>query len=444
MIRSSRDNGDRLEAALESGSEPTFSFGPRSEPVECDDVYEELPFKRSVFGTLIVGGMLALFCIPYFEIGDIVRGPGTDTLFGLVTMLFGAFWLTGWTVGVAFLAVVFLGSMFGRETVHVRPGHLILRKELFGLGIATGYPWQAVENLRKDAGDDKRRGEWRGPHLAFDYGDETVRFGSHLDDARAERLLRDMQNVGAARAAEPPRRPTTDNLPPAREHVSAESAPSSLRTTPIRALVIANLVPLLGVLFDDWNIGDLMLLFWAESAVIGFFNLLKIWVVGRWIVLIAGPFFIGHFGGFMSGHLLFIYGIFISESGQPDASVLEVFRDFIDLWPAFLALFVSHAISYKEQFLGNREYEERQIQNLMSEPYARIFVMHITLLLGGAAAMALDDPLPALLLLIGLKILVDIKAHRRQHDPGVAVRAIRRKRVLAAAAGRKATRPTKT
>lgn len=422
---------------LDNLLEPTYLFGPRKEPVENGDVFEELPFKRSVLGTLIFGVFSLVFCIPYFTVGEIFGGPGTDSLFGLVMMLFGAFWLTGWTVGVVSLAVLFVGSMFGRETVHARPGYLIVRKELFGIGMGSEYAFEDVMDLRRDEGDRNKQYGWRGVHLAFDYGEKTARFGCNLDDARAERLLRDIERVGAA---EPARWSEPNDLRPPPTSIAATAESGSSGTTSILALVLANLVPLLGVLFADWRIGDVMLVFWAESAIIGFFNLLKMWMIGRWIVLVAGPFFIGHFGGFMIGHLLFIYGIFVSPSGQPDTSTHDVLLDFVDLWPALLALCVSHAISYKENFLDRREYDERQIKDLMREPYARIIVMHVTLLLGGAAAMAAGDPIPALLLLIGLKIFFDVKAHRKQHDPDEKVRTARRKRVLAAAARRKSTR----
>ena len=35
------------------------------------------------------------------------------------------------------------------------------------------------------------------------------------------------------------------------------------------ALVLVNLVPIAGVLFFDWRVFDLLLLYWAESVVIG-------------------------------------------------------------------------------------------------------------------------------------------------------------------------------
>ena len=41
--------------------------------------------------------------------------------------------------------------------------------------------------------------------------------------------------------------------------------------------------------------------------------------------------------------------------------------------------------------------------------------MHVTLIFGGFLVLALDSRLLALTLLIGMKIVVDIKAHIKEH-----------------------------
>ena len=54
------------------------------------------------------------------------------------------------------------------------------------------------------------------------------------------------------------------------------------------------------MLFFGWDLADVMVLFWAESAVVGFYTVLKIAVVGKLMALLVAPFFVGHFGGFMA------------------------------------------------------------------------------------------------------------------------------------------------
>jgi len=40
-------------------------------------------------------------------------------------------------------------------------------------------------------------------------------------------------------------------------------------TLSIAALVAVNFIPLVGVLFLDWEIGPILLLYWSENLVVG-------------------------------------------------------------------------------------------------------------------------------------------------------------------------------
>ena len=51
----------------------------------------------------------------------------------------------------------------------------------------------------------------------------------------------------------------------------------------------------------------------------------------------------------------------------------------------------------------------------MTEPYSRIIFMHLVLIFGGGLTLVLGNPAPVLLLVIGLKIYFDVKAHLKQH-----------------------------
>jgi hypothetical protein len=47
------------------------------------------------------------------------------------------------------------------------------------------------------------------------------------------------------------------------------------RRPSVIALVLANLVPVFGVVFFGWEIFPLIFLFWSENVIIGVFNVLK-------------------------------------------------------------------------------------------------------------------------------------------------------------------------
>jgi hypothetical protein len=183
-------------------------------------------------------------------------------------------------------------------------------------------------------------------------------------------------------------------------------------------LVAANLIPLFFVLLGEWTLQEVMVLFWAESAIIGFYTLLKMAVVAKWWAPFPGLFFLGHFGGFMSLHFLFIYMLFVRgiNAHTHDPGALEALGNlFMPLWPALLGLFLSHGVSFALNFIGQREYEGTKVQDLMKAPYGRIVVMQLTIIFGGWVVMLLKNTMPALVLLVVFKIVADLRAHYGEH-----------------------------
>ncbi|MBQ14116.1 MAG: hypothetical protein CMQ17_06920 [Gammaproteobacteria bacterium] len=413
---------------------PKFGVGQDLFPPDALVLKQKFPFRRSWMLILFSGAFFVGFSIPLFSVGDTLGGPSDGSLFSLISVLFSLFWMLGWSVGVFILGVVFFMMLLGRETLYASSETLVLRIGLLGFGLGARYPAAGIRNFRAVEAEKKSATDWRGPHLAFDYCGETVEFGSHIDANRAAELLAQYKSLYPVEntpppviAKEPGRVSTAEEVSSsaAAKHVAATAphadarfkeqvsfwSPSSL------ALLGANLIPLFGVLLDDWSIFEVMILFWAESAVIGFYNLLKMWVIGKWSVLFSGPFFIGHFGGFMIVHLMFIYGFFNAGlESNADISTAEVLADLIRLAPALAAFFISHGISYYVNFLGRREYEGKEIGAQMGEPYKRIVIMHLTIIFGGFLVMVFGSVLPALLLLIVLKLGADLRAHIAQHN----------------------------
>jgi hypothetical protein len=168
------------------------------------------------------------------------------------------------------------------------------------------------------------------------------------------------------------------------------------------------------VLLFGWNLSHVMVLYWAESAVIAFYTVLKMFVVGKWLAPFAGMFFVGHFGGFMAAHFFFVYGFFVRgvDASGPEPAVRDALLGiFGPLWPALIALVVSHGVSFAVNFLGQREYEGTTLSDLMLTPYRRIVVMHLTVIFGGWLVMLLETPMPALIMLVLLKTAADFRAH---------------------------------
>jgi hypothetical protein len=214
----------------------------------------------------------------------------------------------------------------------------------------------------------------------------------------------------------------------------------------IITLLFNNLVPLLGVLYWGWDLYSVILIYWLENGVIGFYNVLKMVMaqgkapltekdlalaqhiglqtaqtlhrITRYIMI---PFFLIHYGMFWLGHGVFVqafFGSFLSSGAFFSLAATPFMQQWLPVGAlgALTTMLVSHGSSFVRNYIGHGEYLVTTPEKLMSQPYARVVVLHITILVGGILVMGLGEPLYALLLLIVLKSGVDLFAHLREHQ----------------------------
>ena len=413
---------------IRKGIRPGFKVG-MDLPGQDDGFRRVLPFRRSWIAIAVLAVMDAIFLFPAVTAFQQAAEEWSqlDTLFDLVGAVFISAWLLGWSMGPLLMTGILVLVLFGREVLKARSGAVEIFIGIPFVGIAAIYDPKKMRNLRIEQPAKKTGKSWRGSHLAFDYGANTVAVGSAIEsnelaglESRIEMASGTSIRRGDALPGEAQTKwePAEDKSPEVLLADTADrAAPVTLSSPSSLALIFANLVPIAGTVFLGWDLSDVMVLYWAESAVIGFFNLCKIAVIGRWMALLAGPFFLGHFGGFMAVHFLFIYTLFVKGlQGMNDASgdLAEVAQLFIALWPALAILFASHAYSFFTNFIGRQEYRGKTIQNQMSEPYSRIIFMHLVLIFGGGLTLLLGELTPVLLIVIALKIYFDLKAHMKE------------------------------
>jgi len=199
-------------------------------------------------------------------------------------------------------------------------------------------------------------------------------------------------------------------------------------------MVLANLVPLFGVLYLDWDVGSLVVLYWSENLVIGGYTVLKMLLKARGQERFLVLFFTLHYGGFCAIHGFFVLQLtrFAGEDWGHAAAItwpgplailqiaLHLAQQLLSAAPrefllACLALVVSHGVSFILIYLGQREYAHTTMKELMSAPYRRIAVLHIAIIAGGFLVASLGSPLGLLVALVALKIGMDILLHNRSH-----------------------------
>lgn len=389
-----------------------------------------MPFRRSWIAITVLAAMDIAFIIPAVTTFNqaMTEWGRFDSLFDLVTAIFLSAWLLGWAIAPLIMSSILVVMLLGREVLKAKPGSIEIFFGIPVFGITAQYDVSKMRNLRFETPLKKSGKSWRGSHLEFDYGANTVTVGSNIHGDEVGKLRSELQIATGVKIRHGDVLPgETEAIRDLKESVSpkpfsAKSAgniePISLTSPSSLMLIIANLVPVVGSLFWGWDLTQVMALYWAESAVIGIFNVCKIIVIGRWMALFAGLFFLGHFGGFMAIHFLFLYTIFIEQPQNGSAAtgdLAEVAELFVILWPALAALFISHAFSFYRNFLGRQEYIGRTVNKQMSEPYSRIIFMHMVLIIGGGLTMVLGNPAPILLIVLALKIVLDVRAHLKQH-----------------------------
>jgi len=208
-------------------------------------------------------------------------------------------------------------------------------------------------------------------------------------------------------------------------------------------LVAANLVPLLGIVFWDWDAFLLLVLYWMETAVIGFWTMMMIAVAPQDAIgpkarktsrLFLIPFFIVHSGIFMGVHFLFLWELFAGDWARRVHGPMQFASVIIvgaGLWIPLAALFVSRGFSFLLTAFGARllpaslslaPAPQQADDNPFSEKrllggfYSRIIVMHLTILIGGFFAVALGTT-GALIFMVALKIAIDLNLHLKNDFP---------------------------
>jgi len=204
------------------------------------------------------------------------------------------------------------------------------------------------------------------------------------------------------------------------------------------ALIVANLVPLAGVVFFQWDAVLVLALFWIENLIIGLFTVAKMLAV-TFIAkerkgLLLSLFFIFHYGLFCSVHgrllidLLTLppptytdyfsavkFGLF--EVMLEGLAVMLKFIDELapEIWLGIAALSISRLGSFIENFILRGGVFTVRINKLMSQPYSQIVVMHVGLILGALLLQHLGSPVWLLALIVALKMVIDFQQHRRRH-----------------------------
>lgn len=196
-------------------------------------------------------------------------------------------------------------------------------------------------------------------------------------------------------------------------------------------LILANLVPLAGVLLFGWNLWTILAIYWVENGIVGFYNVLKMAAVEGIGKLGVIPFFLFHYGMFWLVHGVFVFTLplFVGPGPASEISPLEPLpvadptaggADLSNVAFAAVFLLISHGVSYYLNFIRGGEFRRVTAMGLMGQPYKRVVVLHLTIVFGAAGIAMTGAPVVALLILIAVKTVIDVGFHLAEHRSAAA------------------------
>jgi hypothetical protein len=208
-------------------------------------------------------------------------------------------------------------------------------------------------------------------------------------------------------------------------------------------LLAANSLPIFGVLYWGWDVFVLLMLYWMETAIIGFWMIARIALLppsalgtmevnGRQRVtsaLFISCFFIIHAGMFMGIHMVFLWNLFSGVWSKDIHGLGDFFRKLVvgtDMWIPLLVLFVVRGLGFLfhvlkqdviaklESSLGLRATSTPatpdDMGSIVGAFYSRVVVMHLTIIFSAFIAVLFGSIAP-LIIMVGVKTVADVMLH---------------------------------
>ena len=217
----------------------------------------------------------------------------------------------------------------------------------------------------------------------------------------------------------------------------------TIRTISVLVGLIANLIPLYGILYWGWDTFQLLMLYWMETVIIAFWTIRRIArlpaeALGTLTVngrvqpathkSLCG-FLTLHAGAFIAVHLLFLWVLFSREWLKKVHGVASFFGELFianGLWLALLFMFVSGWISYlvsaphgyplamerglyPKKRLAPADGGSDTVGSIVGGLYVRIVIMQIAIIAGAIFANSYGSIAP-LVIVIVCKTLADLTA----------------------------------
>ncbi len=179
-------------------------------------------------------------------------------------------------------------------------------------------------------------------------------------------------------------------------------------------VILWNLFPVTGVLFFGWKPESVFVCYALETVVVGIFNAMSMWAVhyysrytkdgegasGRAMI----PLFLVTYYAFVFGQLKIFFFGYDEDLFQILSSILR--QPTYNL--ALGAFFLNSMYNFINGFILSGEYTRRSMGQQMFEPFPRIVIQQVAIILGGFIFTITGNGYPVLIVFVPLKIWLDL------------------------------------
>lgn len=177
-------------------------------------------------------------------------------------------------------------------------------------------------------------------------------------------------------------------------------------------LVAANIAPVVDTLVTDEPVGSILIVYWLQMLIIGFWNCIKLIVIARWAALMYVPMFVVIYMAIVN-----IFGIIAGGLLDDQMRGTAWVQDFSlwNYWVPTLMFFAAHGLSFYFNFLGRREDETTSWEQQIGQPFFRAMPMWVAAIVGGFIGGFFNSAAFAVLFVLPVKIVLDLLGHFVEH-----------------------------
>ncbi len=193
------------------------------------------------------------------------------------------------------------------------------------------------------------------------------------------------------------------------------------RDSSLTVLIVSNVLSIIMAIIQNWDIGEILWVYWGQSVIIGVVNFFRIWGLKEFSTknfkmngrnVSATPaikkqtaiFFAIHYGFFHAIYAVFLY----TETPLSGMESFEIFG----LLALIFGFIGSHGYSYRHNLSTDFKHKKPNIGTLMFYPYCRIIPMHIIIIVG---PIITSQSTLLILFFMAMKTVADAAMHMIEH-----------------------------